>query len=343
MTYIPHHVIDKDPFGGKIPLVNRGKVRDTYSLEELGFKDRYLVIVSDRISIFDFVLGTKVHLKGYVLNLTSTSNKKYLEKRGTVKTDLIAWGQGIDAYLPGAFRGNPDLWARATVVKKCKMIDYEMIARRRLTGSGYKDYLATGEVCGHRLPAGLHDGSELEKTIFTPSTKAKVGHDQNISRESVIADVGDWAETLTLNVFDDLYGMFGEVGLILADSKFEFGYDPVTMEIILCDEGGTPDSSRLWDRHETAEAELNKVPPVGYDKQFMRDAGKKLGINDTKKYDPAVITDAENVGNLTFSNSCITGTQALYMEIVRRLSDRILALNDPHLTWMRDTLLAQRN
>ncbi len=277
-----------------IERVHQGKVRDTYRLP--AHSDKLFLIATDRLSIFDFVLPAEVPDKGAVLTaLTVFWLTKVLKG---VEHHLLAQGSGIDAYLPESLHGDADLQTRAMVVKKLDMAPVECVVRGYLTGSGWSAYKKTQEVCGHALPENLHDGVKLPTALFTPTTKAEVGHDEHISAESVRAEHGDWLETLTLKVYTQLADYAAEHGIILADTKFEFGEGG-----ILGDEVGTPDSSRFWDRDEWEAAVKDRQSPSGYDKQPVREWGKT--VETPFKADGAAITgihklDTEDAQHLAF-------------------------------------------
>lgn len=238
--------------------LHSGKVRDLYRLDEGEHTGRLLMVASDRISAFDFVLDTPIPDKGEILTRMSLwwfDQLADLVPHHVVSTDV-----------PDDVRG------RAVVCRSLDMFPVECVARGYLTGSGLLDYRASGEVCGIALPDGLVDGSRLPEPIFTPATKAALGdHDENVSYDAVIATVGaaDAAtlRDLTLQVYARAEGIARERGIILADTKLEFGRDAGGGEIVLADEVLTPDSSRFWpaDRWQPGRAQPS------YDKQFVRD------------------------------------------------------------------------
>ncbi|MDR1152569.1 MAG: phosphoribosylaminoimidazolesuccinocarboxamide synthase [Bifidobacteriaceae bacterium] len=239
--------------------VSGGKVRDIYAPvgpHPLG--DVLLIVASDRISAFDHVLTTPIPDKGRVL------------------TQLTAWWFGqlagivphhqVSLDVPDAVRG------RGMIVRRLRMFPVECVARGYLTGSGLAEYRQSGEVCGIRLAPGLVDGSRLDQPIFTPATKAALGdHDENVSFDAVAASIGPARAAELRDVTLALYRRAEEIarerGILLADTKFEFGTDPVTGEVVLGDEVLTPDSSRFWDA-------VTWVPGgarPSFDKQFVRD------------------------------------------------------------------------
>lgn len=237
-----------------LPLVARGKVRDVYAIDER----RLLFVATDRISAFDCVLGTGIPCKGRVLTQISQF-----------------WFEFLNETVPNHLTGEPvpqtasQLAGRAMVVKRAEMVPVECVARGYLAGSGWKEYRQSGTVCGIELPPGLEDGSRLPEPIFTPATKAQTGHDMNVSFEQIVHDVGrDLAvrlRDLTLRIYKKAAEYSLSRGIILADTKFEFGF--VDGELVLGDEVLTPDSSRYWpaDTYRPGSAQLS------FDKQFVRD------------------------------------------------------------------------
>jgi phosphoribosylaminoimidazole-succinocarboxamide synthase len=233
--------------------VHSGKVRDLYSLES----GDLLMVASDRISAYDFVLTPGIPDKGEILTRMSLWWFEQL-------ADLVP-NHVVSTQVPERVRG------RALVVERLEMFPVECVARGYLTGSGLIDYDRTGEVCGVPLPAGLVDGSRLPEPIFTPATKADIGeHDENISFDAVVQTVGqESAETLrelTFAIYGRAEDLARERGIILADTKFEFGSRP-DGTIVLADEVLTPDSSRFW----PADSWQPGRPQPSYDKQFVRD------------------------------------------------------------------------
>jgi phosphoribosylaminoimidazole-succinocarboxamide synthase len=237
--------------------VHSGKVRDLYGTAD----GRLLIVASDRISAFDHVLAPAIPDKGRIL--TAMTVWWFGELAGLVRNHLVSVD---DPVIPPQWRG------RAMICTPLDMVPVEAVARGYLAGSGLLDYRASGAVCGVALPPGLTDGDRLPEPIFTPATKADLGeHDENISYEAVVAAVGtDTAsrlKELTLAVYGRAAAVAAERGIILADTKFEFGYDPGSGELILGDEVLTPDSSRFWpaDQWQPGRAQPS------YDKQFVRD------------------------------------------------------------------------
>lgn len=244
----------------EIGIPRRGKVRDIYDLG-----DKLLLIATDRISAFDVVLPDGIPGKGKVL--TGISLFWFKEMEGIVKNHIIT--ADVDQY-PGEIKKYRDmLEGRSMLVKKAKPFPVECIVRGYLSGSGWKEYREKGEVCGIKLPEGLLESSRLEKPIFTPSTKAEEGHDINISFEDMTGIVGrDMAEKLrdlSLSIYLRARDIAERKGIIIADTKFEFGL--LNGEIILIDELLTPDSSRFWSMKDYRVGQGQD----SYDKQIVRD------------------------------------------------------------------------
>ena len=255
-----------------LPLLRRGKVRDVYDLG-----DRLLIVASDRLSAFDVVLPTAIPDKGKIL--TQAALFWFDLTKNVVPNHLItADFNAIQASMPKGVHLDKSFFdGRMMLVHKAKRIDAECVARAYLAGSGWKEYKATGKVVGHSLPAGLKEADKLPEPIFTPATKADEGHDENISREKLAEMVGtDLAkelERLTISVFNLASTHLAKRQLILADTKFEFGY--INGELCLIDEILTPDSSRVWEKKDWKPGKT----PDGFDKQFVRDWLERSGWN----------------------------------------------------------------
>lgn len=234
-------------------LRGRGKVRDIY---EDG--DRLLIVATDRISAFDYILATGIPDKGRVLTQMTLFWLDFM--KDVVPNHLLSTDVSM---LPPEFEGR-SMW-----VKKARMFDVECVARGYLSGSGWKDYVRTGALCGIPLPAGLRESDALPEPIFTPATKAQSGHDENIPFETVAAMIGEQTASslrkLTLAIYKKAADYARSRGIIIADTKFEFGV--VDGRITLADEVLTPDSSRFW----PAETYSPGGPQPSYDKQFVRD------------------------------------------------------------------------
>jgi phosphoribosylaminoimidazole-succinocarboxamide synthase len=242
-------------------LFSRGKVRDTFDLG-----DRLLIVATDRISAFDVVLPTGIPDKGRVLTQMSAF---WFEKiASVVPTHYLRVADGTPADgLP--FDLPSDYVGRSMIVHKAKRLDVECIVRGYISGSGWKEYSVTGKVCGIRLPRDLRESEQLEDPIFTPSTKADTGHDENISYDQLVEVIGAEAANVvklrSLAIYRFAAEYAAQRGIIIADTKFEFGY--LGDEIILIDEVLTPDSSRFW----PAETYKPGGPQASYDKQYLRD------------------------------------------------------------------------
>jgi phosphoribosylaminoimidazole-succinocarboxamide synthase len=244
-----------------LPFLHRGKVRDLYAIGD----DKLLVIQTDRLSAFDVILDDPIPNKGKVL--TAMSEFWFKKLAHVIPTHVT----GIDPVTVVAADERDQVAGRAMVVKKLKTLKIEAIVRGYIIGSGWKDYQKTGAVCGIALPSGLKEAQKLPQVIFTPSTKADIGqHDENISfaeAERIIgADYAAQVRDASIRLYSEAAEFAATKGIIIADTKFEFGTDAAG-KIFLIDEILTPDSSRFW----PAESyEVGKSPP-SYDKQFVRD------------------------------------------------------------------------
>ncbi len=252
-------------------LSHRGKVRDVYEIDD----DRLLLVATDRISAFDCVLPTLIPKKGEVLTQLSAfwfSRLSEIVGSHLITTDTSSMPEPIPAI--------PSLRGRSTLVKRTQVFPVECIVRGYLEGSGWKDYLTTGSVCGHKLPSGLRQCDRLPEPIFTPATKAASGHDENIDFESFAEIIGhdsaDLLKTTSLELYSEAAEYALERGIIIADTKFEFGTDADT-NILLIDEVLTPDSSRFWeaDKYEPGQAQAS------FDKQFVREYLETLDWDKT--------------------------------------------------------------
>jgi phosphoribosylaminoimidazole-succinocarboxamide synthase len=244
---------------GSIPK-RRGKVRDVYDLG-----DRMLLVATDRISAFDWVLPNGIPDKGRILTGLSAYWFKHLHvPNHLVSTDVDDSRLDLTAAERDALEG------RSMLVRKVRIVPFECVVRGYLAGSGWKEYRKSGSVCGIRLPDGLVEGSRIEP-IFTPATKAESGHDENVSFEvmsqAVGAEVARTLQSMSLEVYEMAANHALKCGLILADTKFEWGFDERTGELLLADEVLTPDSSRYW----AWNAHHPGGPQPSFDKQFVRD------------------------------------------------------------------------
>lgn len=255
-----------------LKLLRRGKVRDVYDLN-----DKLLIVASDRLSAFDVVLPTPIPDKGKIL--TTAALFWFDLTKGVVPNHLItADFDAIQKALPAGIKLDKNWFdGRMMLVHKAKRVDVECVARAYLAGSGWKEYKINGSVVGHSLPAGLKEADKLPSPIFTPATKADEGHDENISRERLAEMIGpELAKTLeglTLRVFNVAAEHLAKRDLILADTKFEFGF--INGNLSLIDEILTPDSSRVWEKRDWKPGKT----PDGFDKQFVRDYLETSGWN----------------------------------------------------------------
>lgn len=242
-------------------LFKRGKVRDIYEVD-----GKFLIVATDRISAFDVVLPNPIPYKGYVLNQISVFWFDFLSD--VVKNHFLT--SNVEEF-PEVFKRNYEQVAyRSMLVKKAKPLPVECIVRGYISGSAWKDYRKSGEVCGIKLPQGLKESDKLEEPLFTPSTKAETGHDENITFEKVVDLIGkelaEKVRDLSLEIYIKAEKYARERGIIIADTKFEFGLDE-NGELLLIDEVLTPDSSRFW---PLSDYEPGKSQP-SFDKQYVRD------------------------------------------------------------------------
>ncbi len=241
-----------------LPLARRGKVRDVYDLGEA-----FLFVATDRISAFDVVLSPGIPDKGRILNQISNFWFDHFRNIGNhlIETEFEKF--------PSEVRAHPELRGRSVIVRKCSVIPIECVARGYLVGSGWKEYQQSGTVCGIRLEHGLQNAARLCEAIFTPATKEETGHDQNISfkrmSEMIGGDLAAQLRELTLMIYQRAAEYALSRGIIIADTKFEFGlFDG---RVVWIDEALTPDSSRFWPADQYV---VGKNPP-SFDKQFVRD------------------------------------------------------------------------
>lgn len=244
------------------PLLSRGKVRDIYEIDP----QTLLIVTTDRMSAFDVIMNEPIPYKGVVLNqitLFWMEQFKDLLANHLLATDVRDFPAALAPH-------KADLEGRAVVVRKAKPLPIECIVRGYLTGSGFKDYKSNGSVCGHKLPEGLVDSDKLETPLFTPSTKADLGaHDENITLADAKSRIGDGLlkriQDLSLSIYSRGRDQAAKRGIIIADTKFEFGLDG--KDILLIDEVLTPDSSRFW----PADKYTPGTSQPSFDKQYLRD------------------------------------------------------------------------
>jgi phosphoribosylaminoimidazole-succinocarboxamide synthase len=265
--------------------VGSGKVRELYALDD----ERLLLVATDRISTFDVVLPTEIPDKGRVL--TGLSGFWFARTQDICPNHLLA-------LLPDG---------RSTECRRLEMLPIECVVRGYLAGSGWKDYTATGAVCGHALPAGLTESAKLPAPIFTPATKAATGHDENIDRTQAAELVGAArlaeVERIALALYDVAAEHAHRRGILIADTKFEFGIDEHD-RLVFADEALTPDSSRFW----PADDYRPGGPQPSFDKQFVRDYCESLGWDKT---DPGP----------ELPDDLVAGTRARYIEAFERLTE----------------------
>ena len=248
-----------------LPLISKGKVRDIYAIGD----DQLLMITTDRLSAFDVVMGEPIPGKGIVLNQMANF---WFDKLSHVIPNHLT---GIDPESVVAADEASQVKGRAIVTKRLKPILVEAVVRGYLSGSGWKDYLATGAICGIQLPAGMQNAQKLPEPIFTPAAKAEVGeHDENISYAEVEKKIGSELakkiRDVSIRLYQEASDFAATKGIIIADTKFEFGLD-ANNDLVLMDEVLTPDSSRYWPVEGYEQSFKAGVNPPSYDKQFLRD------------------------------------------------------------------------
>jgi phosphoribosylaminoimidazole-succinocarboxamide synthase len=270
-------------------------VRDVYDLG-----DRLLIVATDRVSAFDVVLSPGIPDKGKVLNQLSNF---WFSQFPSVENHLVETDAG--SFPEGA--SGDDLPGRAVVARKCEVIPFECVARGYLAGSGWKDYVREGAVCGVRLPPGLKEASRLPEPIFTPATKAESGHDENVPFSRLAAALGAERarelESRTLALYREVASRCEEKGILLADSKIEFGVRED--RLVWIDEAFTPDSSRFW----PAESYRPGSSPPSLDKQFIRDWLERTGWDKTPPAPP-------------LPEEVVRGTRDRYLEAFRKITGR---------------------
>jgi phosphoribosylaminoimidazole-succinocarboxamide synthase len=280
-------------------FLRSGKVRDLYAVSD----DRLLLFASDRLSAFDVVLPTAIPDKGRVL--TGLSRFWFSRTEDLITNHLV--GVAPEEIPGGPLADADELRGRMMLCRRVQPLPIEVIVRGYLAGSGWKDYGRTGAVCGIPLPAGLRESDRLPEPLFTPSTKAEEGHDENISLDDAANLVGAAVARQVRDLAIALYQRGAEIaepaGIILADTKFEFGTDPVTGDLILIDEVLTPDSSRFWDASDYAPGRAQ----ASFDKQYVRDYLETL---DWDKTPPGP----------ELPDEVVAGTRARYVEAFERIT-----------------------
>ncbi|MEA3194675.1 MAG: phosphoribosylaminoimidazole-succinocarboxamide synthase [Betaproteobacteria bacterium] len=281
--------------------IGKGKVRDIYAVGD----DKMLIVTSDRLSAFDVVLTDPIPDKGKVLNEMANF---WFSKLGHVVPNQLT---GIDPATVVRKEEIAQVEGRAVVVKKLKPLPIEAVVRGYIIGSGWKDYQKTGKVCGIELPKGLQQAQKLPEPIFTPATKAETGHDENISFDEVVKligkDVATKVRDISIRLYQEASEYAAKKGIIIADTKFEFGLDSKN-QLVLIDEVLTADSSRFW----PADSYQVGTSPPSFDKQYVRDYLETLDWNKTP---PAPKLPAE----------VIRKTAEKYREALERLTGRKLA------------------
>jgi phosphoribosylaminoimidazole-succinocarboxamide synthase len=281
--------------------IGKGKVRDIYAVGG----DKMLIVTSDRLSAFDVVLSDPIPDKGRVLNEMANF---WFERLGHIVPNQLT---GIDPESVVADEEKPQVRGRAVVVKKLKPLPIEAVVRGYIIGSGWKDYQKTGKICGIELPKGLQQAQKLPEPIFTPATKAETGHDENISfaemEKLVGPQVAAKVRDISIRLYKEAADYAAAKGIIIADTKFEFGLD-ADGKLVLIDEVLTADSSRFW----PADSYKVGISPPSYDKQFVRDYLETL---DWNKEPPAPKLPAD----------VIARTSEKYREALQRLTGRRLS------------------
>ena len=284
-----------------LPRLGKGKVRDIYAVG----KDKMLIVTSDRLSAFDVVLSDPIPDKGRVLNEMANF---WFERLGHIVPNQLT---GIDPETVVADDERGQVRGRSVVVKKLKPLPIEAVVRGYIIGSGWKDYQRSGKICGIELPKGLQQAQKLPEPIFTPATKAESGHDENISFEQVEKLIGGElahkVRDISIRLYKEASDYAASRGIIIADTKFEFGLDERN-ELVLIDEVLTADSSRFW----PSDSYRVGVSPPSYDKQFVRDYLETL---DWNKEPPAPKLPAD----------VIARTSEKYREALQRLTGRTLS------------------
>jgi phosphoribosylaminoimidazole-succinocarboxamide synthase len=280
----------------------QGKVRDVYD-----FGDQLVIVATDRISAFDYVLGSGIPDKGKMLSQMSAF---WFGRTQTIVANHLLSTNPAD--YPAEARAAADLLrGRSMLVRKAEPLPIECVARGYLSGSGWKDYVRSGEICGHRLPPGLRESDRLPATIFTPATKAQTGHDINITETEAADLVGratfERVRDLTLRLYTEGAAHAEARGIIVADTKFEFGILP-DGDVIVIDEMLTPDSSRFWPQDTYAPG----GPQPSFDKQFVRDYLESIKWNKQ----PPVPSLPDDV---------VSRTRGKYLDAFRRLTGQELA------------------
>ena len=279
----------------ELKLFKKGKVRDVYDLG-----DQLLIIATDRISCFDFILPTPIPDKGKILTQVSLFWFSFL--KDTVENHLISTNSED---LPDSIGDKDKLKGRFMIIKKCKVVPFECVVRGYLSGSGWKEYKIKQSICGIKLPDGLKESSKLAEPIFTPATKAETGHDENVSfdymKNLIGEDLANKMRDASIAIYNKAAQYAKSKGVIIADTKFEFGI--YNGKLILVDEVLTPDSSRFWPEDDYEPGR----PQASFDKQFVRDY---LESSDWDKTSPVPI----------LPDKVVSKTQEKYKQVLKMLT-----------------------
>ena len=290
----------------KLFPVKKGKVRDIFDL-----KDKLLIVASDRISAFDYILPCLIPDKGKILTQIS---KFWFKKTANIIENHFITDEVSE--FPQIFRKHKnELQQRAMLVKKAEKIQFECIVRGYIAGSGWNDYKKSEKICNINLPANLLESEKLPEPIFTPSTKAETGHDENIGfskmRNAIGSELANRIKNISIEIYNYAHNFLLEKGIILADTKFEFGLH--NGNLILIDEAITPDSSRFWDASIYKKGSSQK----SYDKQFVRDYLLGKGFNKANKIKP-------NSEILQLPKNIIKKTRERYLQAYKKITGKNL-------------------
>jgi phosphoribosylaminoimidazole-succinocarboxamide synthase len=304
--------------------VHSGKVRETFSLGVFNGEELLLVVATDRVSVFDFILGCTIKDKGAILTAMNIFWRLTLQG---FTHDLVAYGSAINEYLPKELRNKRALQIRAIVVRKLEMLPIECIARGFLTGSGWRAYEETGPnhvLCGISLPTGFHDGSKLAVPLFTPTTKATKGHDEHMSIDDVARQFGPEPSRISRELYIKANEYANTRRVIIPDTKVEIGRrKPGIDQFDLGDEVLTPDSSRFWDQdaYEEAQGRSEPTSPDSMDKEYLRRHCKTWGIN---KLNPENPEHQRQVTKMVIDPVVLDNTRSRYHTALKRLAERPL-------------------
>jgi phosphoribosylaminoimidazole-succinocarboxamide synthase len=309
--------------GSELRHLHTGKVRESFALpsksEDHGpFR---LVITTDRVSIFDFVLPCEIPFKGECLHAINVFNRRLLRLRfQNLYQDMYAFGSRLDLFVPPSLVGNVALKKRAMIVFELPMIPYKIIVRGYIEGSAWEGYQETRKVGGISLGNGLVRGAKLWSPMLTPTTKAQIGHDEAIPLAELESDVGKLPGQIAIRVYDVLAQHAADRGLVLVDTKFEMA-ERGPGDYVLCDEVGTMDSSRYWDFAEYSRLFPESVPQA-LDKEYVRAWGRTMGIH---RLDPKNPDHKARVAAMTVPEEVIDATSAIYLGTVERITGKTLA------------------